>query len=133
VSEVENNETATMVAILNSVMGSFSSKYYFEIMTELDEVRRLVPAMPEPAFDEFLRTRHGRVLCADCPKAARFWERNKIDSYYKRPLCATCMDRITQKLYERKQRTPESNRYKVTAAEARFLSKNKGAIKLRTN
>jgi hypothetical protein len=112
---------------IDVMLKDYNSLFYFEpMLLELEDIRRLVPTMPEAAFERFLATRHGRILCARCPKAARYWEHMKNDSFYKRALCTECMEFEAEKFYQRKLKRfvdPNAGHYLITALQARMKSK----------
>jgi hypothetical protein len=124
----EITDRAARDLAINKMLTELNSLFRYEPISELDDVRRLVPTMTEEQFDEVLRARHNRIMCSRCKNAARYWERMKkgADSLYKKALCIVCMEREAEKFYQRmlkRSKDPNEGRYKITALQARMKAK----------
>lgn len=110
------------ITLLNEIT---KSVFYFEPLEGLDTIRSLMTFGTDAEFQEYLKSRHGRVFCNQCSNAAEFIERMKTDVNYKVPICMACRDNQVRRRYAKltKRRQAETSNYKITADAARAKAK----------
>jgi hypothetical protein len=100
-------------------------------MTEVEERDKVINTLSEACNSAFYYQaipENEVAKCADCFKAAGYYERMKRDRYYRRSLCIECRDKNVERLFLSRQnalRDPYEGRYKITSQQTSARDKRK--------
>lgn len=116
--------------VINNLAESLNSMFYYQVIPEIEEVRKSASEMTDEQFLVHLRGLNILYRCADCFDAAQYFERMRRDRYYSRPLCIVCRDKNVERLFLNKRyakRDPNDGHYKITAQQASAIMKGRAA------